>query len=128
MPIDLVYRNSILIFMYKELKTPKITPIMAKALKIKKVKKIGRISSNLRYGKSTPMLESNGRAQHTGSVSPVEVMNVLISAKGGRDITNYKSQAFSTGSIQPRKLISVTDLMTEGEKEMYIQLCKLAAQ
>jgi len=92
------------------------------------MKKIGRISSNARFGKSTPILDGNGRAQHTGSVSPVEVMNVLISAKGGRDITNYKSQAFVSGSVTPRKLVPVTESMTSDEKEMYIQLCQLAAQ
>lgn len=90
--------------------------------------KIGKISSNARFGKSTPILDRNGRAQHTGSVSPVEVMNVLISAKGGRDITNYKSQAFSSGSIQPRKLTKVEDLLTPDEFTMYTQLVELSQQ
>lgn len=90
--------------------------------------KIGRISSNLRYGKSTPILDGNGRAQHTGSASPVEVMNVLMAAKGGRDITNYKSQSFVTGSIQPRKLTRIEDLLTPDEFAMYTQLMQLSQQ
>ena len=88
--------------------------------------KIGKISSNLRFGKSTPILDRNGRAQNTGSVSPVEVMNVLISAKGGRDITNYKSQAFVTGSIEPRKLTRVEDMLSPEEFGMYTEFCRLA--
>lgn len=90
--------------------------------------KIGKISSNSRFGKSTPILDRNGRAQHTGSVSPVEVMNVLMTAKGGRDITNYKSQAFVTGSIEPRKLTKVEDLLTPDEFSMYTQLIQLSQQ
>ena len=101
---------------------------MAKALKIKTVKKIGKVCTSLRYGKSTPMMEINGRAQKTGSASPVEVMNVLATAKGGRDITVYKSAAFTSGSIHPRKLTPVSELLSADEMTMYKQLLSYAEQ
>ena len=100
---------------------------MAKALKFKKVK-IGRINTSMVMGKCTPMMDTNGKAYSAGTAHPAEVMAMLIEAKGGRDITVYKSANFSSGSIHPRKLVSVTDSMTADEKDMYIQLCKLAAE
>lgn len=100
---------------------------MANALKTKNLK-IGKVCTSLRYGKSTPMMEVNGRAQRTGSAHPAEVMAMLMEAKGGRDITMYKSQAFDSGSIVPRKLTKVEDLLSVDELAMYREFCALADQ
>ena len=100
---------------------------MAKSLKTKKLK-IGKVCTSLRYGKSTPMMEINGKAQRTGSAHPAEVMAMLLEAKGGRDITMYKSASFSSGSILPRKLTPVSELLSADEMAMYKQLLSYAEQ
>jgi hypothetical protein len=49
-------------------------------------------------------------------------MAMLMEAKGGRDITVYKSANFSSGSIQPRNLVKPEPEVME----MYKDLLKLA--
>jgi len=95
--------------------------------KLKKVK-IGRIDTHNIGNTANAYLETSGRAYHTGAVSAESVKNVLMNAKRVREITPYKSASFESGSIIPRKLVSVTDSMTADEKDMYIQLCKLAGE
>ena len=49
-----------------------------------------------------------------------------MNAKRVREITPYKSASFTTGSIQPRKLTKVEDLLSPDEFAMYTQFCQLA--
>jgi len=93
--------------------------------KLKKVK-IGRIDTHNIGNTANAYLETSGRAYHTGAVSAESVKNVLMNAKRVREITPYKSASFTTGSIQPRKLTKVEDLLSPDEFAMYTQFCQLA--
>lgn len=68
---------------------------------------------------ANPVLDTNGKAVRTGTASPVEVMNILMAAKGGHEITNFKSRTFDTGSIVPEvKPVAEPDLATEMYKDI----------
>jgi len=54
----------------------------------------------------------------------------LVSQPTGHFITNRKSDMREpvTARLIARKLVAVTDSMSDDEKAMYIQMCQLAAQ
>ena len=74
---------------------------------------------------------SNSRVtkKSKGTATAVQVMD-LVAQPTGHFITVRKSDMREpvTGRLVARKLVSVTESMTEDEKAMYIQLCQLAAQ
>jgi hypothetical protein len=83
-----------------------------------------------KFAENRKLYGSNSRVtkKHRGTATPNQVMDVVMS-ETGHFITNRKSEMREpVGRIIPRKLVSVTDSMTEDEKAMYIQLCQLAAQ
>lgn len=86
-----------------------------------KLLKIGKISSKNVGNTANPILDGNGKAYRTGTATPVEVMNVLMAAKGGHEITNFKSRSFETGSIIPTEpKVQTPDLATEMYKDILI--------
>ena len=70
----------------------------------------------------------NKRAK--GTADAVVVMTMVGESTTGHFLTNRKSEMREpvTGRLVARKLVPVTESMTEDEKAMYIQLCQLAAQ
>lgn len=74
---------------------------------------------------------SNSRVtkKSKGTATAVQVMD-LVAQPTGHYITVRKGDMREpvTNRIAPRKLVSVTESMSDDEKAMYIQLCQLAAQ
>jgi len=74
---------------------------------------------------------SNSRVtkKSKGIADAVQVMDI-VAQPTGHFITNRKSEMREpiTTRLVARKLVSVTESMSDDEKAMYIQLCQLAAQ
>jgi hypothetical protein len=74
---------------------------------------------------------SNSRVtkKSKGIATPVQVLD-LVAQPTGHFITVRKSEMREpiTNRLVARKLVSVTESMSDDEKAMYIQLCQLAAQ
>jgi len=82
-----------------------------------------------KFAENRRLYGSNSRVtkKSKGTASPVQVLD-LVAQPTGHYLTNRKSEMREPiGRIIPRKLVSVTDSMTEEEKAMYIQLCQLAS-
>jgi hypothetical protein len=82
-----------------------------------------------KFAENRRLYGSNSRVtkKSKGTASPVQVLD-LVAQPTGHYLTNRKSEMREPiGRIIPRKLVSVTDSMTEEEKDMYIQLCQLAS-
>lgn len=84
-----------------------------------------------KFAENRKLYGSNSRVtkKSRGIATPDQVMN-LVAQPTGHFITVRKSDMREpvTGRLVARKLVSVTESMTEDEKAMYIQLCQLAAQ
>lgn len=73
---------------------------------------------------------SNSRVtkKSRGIATVVETLTAATT-NTGHHITNMKRPWMEpVGRIIPRKLVSVMDSMTEDEKAMYVELCKLASK
>jgi hypothetical protein len=74
---------------------------------------------------------SNSRVtkKSKGIATAVQVLNI-VAQPTGHFITTRKGEMREpvTGRIVARKLVAVTDSMSDDEKAMYIQMCQLAAQ
>ena len=82
-----------------------------------------------KFAENRRLYGSNSRVtkKSKGTASPVQVLD-LVAQPTGHYLTNRKSEMREPiGRIIPRKLVSVTDSMTQEEKDMYIQLCQLAS-
>lgn len=82
-----------------------------------------------KFAENRRLYGSNSRVtkKSKGTASPVQVLD-LVAQPTGHYLTNRKSEMREPiGRIIPRKLVSVTDSMTQEEKAMYIQLCQLAS-
>jgi len=84
-----------------------------------------------KFAENRKLYGSNSRVtkKSKGTATAVQVMD-LVAQPTGHFITVRKSDMREpvTARLTPRKLVSVTESMTEDEKAMYIQLCQLAAQ
>jgi hypothetical protein len=74
---------------------------------------------------------SNSRVtkKSKGIATPIQVLD-LVAQPTGHFIAVRKGEMREpvTARVAPRKLVSVTESMSDDEKAMYIQLCQLAAQ
>lgn len=81
-----------------------------------------------RFAENRRLYGSNSRVtkKSKGTASPVQVLD-LVAQPTGHYLTNRKSDMREPiGRIMPRNLVSVMDSMTEEERSMYVELCKLA--
>ena len=81
-----------------------------------------------RFAENRRLYGSNSRVtkKSKGTASPVQVLD-LVAQPTGHYLTNRKSEMREPiGRIMPRNLVSVMDSMTEEERSMYVELCKLA--